>query len=87
MRSDFNPTERTKPTEQTKPNEQTKPTERTKPTENGAVKEVIASQSYRFSRLSCCWGARALVVFSVYSAILSEAVAAMSRLLLPMRKT
>lgn len=39
-----------------------------------------------FSKLSLCCGARALVVFSVYSAIFNVAVAAMSRLLLPIRK-
>lgn len=42
--------------------------------------------AYCFSRLSFCLGARALVVFSVYSAIFSWAVAAMSRLLVPMQK-
>ena len=41
---------------------------------------------YCFSRLRGCWGARALLVFSVYSGSLSDAVALMSRLLAPMRK-
>ena len=41
---------------------------------------------YCFKRFSFCWGARALVVFSVYSAIFSWAEALMSRLEEPMRK-
>ena len=47
---------------------------------------VSRVRPYCFKRFSFCWGARALVVFSVYSAIFSWAVALMSRLEEPMRK-
>ena len=46
----------------------------------------LITYGYCLSRLSLAFGARALVVFSVYWFTLAVAVARMSRLLLPMRK-